>query len=289
MEFSVDTDLPSSISPQELTRLLGRAGQPLLLDVRKPEAFAASEVMLAGAVRCAPGDLAAFARCESPRDVVTYCVYGHEVSQAAARVLREAGWNARFLEGGLEGGEPGEDALGDLAHWREAPLLRIRKRPDIGVTGERPSRWITRARPKIDRIACPWLVSRFVDPRAQFFYVPREQVFAEAKRLEAVPYDLEGAPVTHHLEQCSFDALIAAFALHDPALDALATIVRGADTARLALAPQCAGLLAVSQGMARLHADDQAMLQATLPVYDALYAWCREARAEIPNWKTPAA
>lgn len=285
----MDTDLPPSISPQELSRLLGRAGQPLLLDVRKPEGFAASEVMLAGAVRCAPDGVEAFARTEPRRDVVAYCVYGHHVSQAAARVLREAGWNARFLQGGLEGGEPGQDALGDLAHWREAPPLRMRKRPDLGVTGERPSRWITRARPKIDRIACPWLILRFVDPRAQFFYVPTGQVFSEARKLEAVPYDIEGAPVTHHWEQCSFDALVAAFALRDPALDALAAIVRGADTSRLALAPQCAGLLAVSLGMSRLHADDHAMLAATLPVYDALYAWCREAQGETHTWKVHAA
>lgn len=288
MEFSVDTAL-LSISPEELNHLLGRAGQPLLLDVRKPEAFAASDVLLAGAVRCAPGDVAAFARGASPRDVVTYCVYGHHVSQTAARVLREAGWNARWLAGGLEGGEPGEDGLGDIARWRETPPLRIRKRADLGVTGERPSRWITRARPKIDRIACPWLILRFIDPRAEFFYAPAEEVFTRARQLEAVPYDIEGAPVTHHWEQCSFDALLAGFGLEDAALDTLATIVRGADTARLALAPQCAGLLAVSLGMSRLHGDDHAMLQATLPVYDALYAWCREAQGETHTWKVQTA
>lgn len=279
----------SSISPGDFHRLLGRPGRPLVVDVRKPEAFAAGATMAAGAVRCAPEDIPAFARSEPPRDVIVYCVYGHHVSHTAAQTLRAAGWNARYLEGGLEGGEPGEDALGDLARWREAPVLRMRKRPDLGVTGERPSRWITRARPKIDRIACPWLVLRFIDPRARFFYVPADQVFAQAKQLEAVPYDIEGAPLTHEWERCSFDALLAAFDLQDPALDALATIVRGADTARLALAPPCAGLLAVSLGMSRLHADDHAMLQATLPVYDALYAWCREAQGETHTWKAHAA
>lgn len=297
MEFSVDTALPSvassasdSISPQELNALLGRAGQPLLLDVRKPEPFAASADLLPGALHCDPGEVADLARREPPRDAVVYCVYGHHVSQTAAATLRAAGWNARWLAGGIEGGENGVDRLEDLAHWRESPPLRIRKRPDLGVTGERPSRWITRARPKIDRIACPWLVLRFVDPRAQFFYVPAEEVLRRARELEAVPYDIEGAPLTHQWERCSFDALIEAFALRDPALDALATIVRGADTARIGLAPQCAGLLAVSLGMSRLHAaDDHAMLQATLPVYDALYAWCREAREETHTWKAHAA
>ena len=280
----MDTDLPS-LSPQDLQRLLGRPDAPLLLDVRKPAPFAESQHLIAGAVYCAPEDVAGFARSQPRRDVVTYCVYGHHVSQTAARVLREAGWNARFLQGGIEGGEPGEDAYADIARWSEAPPLRTAKRPDLGVTGERPSRWITRERPKIDRIACPWLILRFIDPRAEFFYVPADQVFARARELEAVPFDIEGAAISHRWERCSFDALIEDFGLEDPALDTLATIVRGADTSRMALAPQCAGLLAVSLGLSRLHADDQAMLRAGLTVYDALHAWCREAQGETHSWK----
>lgn len=293
MEFSVDTALPSashSIAPSELNALLARPQPPLVLDVRKPGPFAASDQLVAGARYCEPDAVAALARSEPPRDAVVYCVYGHHVSRTAAATLRAAGWNARWLEGGIEGGENGVDRLEDLAHWREAPPLRIRKRPDLGVTGERPSRWITRARPKIDRIACPWLVLRFIDPRARFFYVPAEEVFTRARELDAVPYDIENAPLTHQWERCSFDALVAAFGLQDPALDALATIVRGADTARIGLAPQCAGLLAVSLGLSRLHPqDDHAMLLAALPVYDALYAWCREARDETHTWKAHAA
>jgi hypothetical protein len=151
------------------------------------------------------------------------------------------------------------------------------------------SRWITRARPKIDRIACPWLVLRFIDPQARFFYVPADEVFARARELGAVAYDIEGAPITHEWERCSFDSLRAAYDLDEPGLDTLATIVRGADTARLQLAPQCAGLLAVSLGLSRLHADDHAMLAAALPVYDALYAWCRDAQGETHSWKAHAA
>jgi hypothetical protein len=143
-----------------------------------------------------------------------------------------------------------------------------------------PSRWITRARPKIDRVACPWLILRFIDPRAQFFYVPTEQVFPEAERLGAIAFDLPNAPVTHQGELCSFDALIAAYGLQDPALQALAAIVRGADTDRLDLTPQSPGLLALSLGLSQLHQDDQHMLQAALPMYDALYAWCRNAQRE---------
>ncbi len=162
----------------------------------------------------------------------------------------------------------------------------MRKRPDLGVTGEQPSRWITRERPKIDRIACPWLIRRFIDPRAEFLYMPTARVLEEAARLGAVAYDIPGAPVSHDGERCSFDALLRAFELRDPALDTLARIVRGADTDRLDLAPQSAGLLAVSLGLSRLHAsDDHAMLEAALPLYDAFYAWCRSAQNEPHSWK----
>jgi rhodanese-related sulfurtransferase len=280
----VDTALPS-ISPEELNLLIGRADRPLLLDVRRAPVFAGSDTMLAGASHCAPEDVAALARTGPPRDVIVYCAYGHNVSHEAALTLRQAGWNARWLAGGIEGGEPGVDRLEDIAHWRSAPVLRMRKRPDLGVAGDRPSRWITRARPKIDRIACPWLILRFVDPRAQFFYVPSDDVFTQARKLEAVPFDIEGAPITHDWERCSFDALLQAFGLETPALAALAAIVRGADTDRMELAPQAAGLLAVSLGLSRLHADDHAMLQSALPVYDALHAWCRAGQGETHTWK----
>jgi hypothetical protein len=174
-----------------------------------------------------------------------------------------------------------------------APGFSVRLRTDLGVTGEGPSRWITRERPKIDRVACPWLVLRFIDPKAQFYYVPADQVFAQAQRLNAVPYDIPEAPITHEWELCSFDALVKAFELDHPALRTMALIVRGADTTRLSLAPQSAGLLAISLGLAALHADDHAMLKAALPVYDALYAWCASGQEETHGWnahvlETPA-
>ncbi|MCC2636168.1 MAG: hypothetical protein K0S48_4054 [Ramlibacter sp.] len=282
----MDTALPS-LSPSELRGLLGHAASPLLLDVRRPEKFAASDWLLPGAVHCPPDEVAAFAQREPRRPVVVYCAHGHNLSEDAVRTLLAAGWDARQLLGGIEGGEPGVDADSDIAAWRATPAPRIRKRADLGVTGERASRWITRERPKIDRIACPWLVLRFIDPRAQFFYVPTAEVFTQARRLDAVPYDIPEAPITHQGERCSFDALIDAFALRDPALDALATIVRGADTDRLSIAPQAAGLLALSLGLSRLHEDDPTMLQAALPLYDALYAWCLGGRGETHSWRAP--
>jgi rhodanese-related sulfurtransferase len=282
LEFSVDTSAPS-ISPAELAALLGRPDAPLLLDVRRAARFADSQALLPAAQRCAPEDIPRLAAQQAPRDVVVYCVYGHEVGQEAAQALRQAGWNARFLAGGIEGGEDGVDAANDISAWRAQPL-RMRKRPDLGVTGERPSRWITRERPKIDRIACPWLIRRFIDARAEFLYVPTDLVLAEAARLGAVAYDIAGAPISHEWEKCSFDALLNAFELRDPALATLATIVRGADTDRLSLAPQSAGLLAFSLGLSRLHADDHAMLEAAMPLYDALFEWCRGAQGERHSW-----
>lgn len=286
----MDTDLSNSfsISPQELAARMGRADAPLLLDVRRREKFDAASTLLAGAQYCAPEDVARFASTRTPRDIVVYCVYGHNVSADATAALRAAGWPARMLAGGLQGGEDGVDAPSDIAQWRRSALPAIAKRPDWGVTGEQASRWITRERPKIDRIACPWLVRRFIDPRATFFYVPTPQVLREAQRLGAVAYDIPGAPVSHVGEQCSFDALLHGFGLRSPALLYLADIVRAADTDRLHLAPQAAGLLAVSLGMSRTYADDHAMLDAMMRVYDALYAWCVDAAAgsdERHDWK----
>jgi hypothetical protein len=147
-----------------------------------------------------------------------------------------------------------------------------------------PSRWITRERPKIDRIACPWLVLRFIDPKAEFLYVPPERVIADGRAHGAQPYDIPGVRFSHRGEQCSFDAFIAEFELRDEALARVAIIVRGADTGALTLAPEAAGLLAISLGLSQMHEDDHAMLQAGLVVYDALYAWARHASGERHGW-----
>jgi rhodanese-related sulfurtransferase len=289
LEYSVDTSILSvpRISPEELAARMGRADAPLLLDVRREGKFAESPRMLAAARRCAPEDVAMLAAAGPPREVIVYCVYGHNVSADAAALLRAAGWDARVLAGGFEGGEDGVDSAEDIAQWRLTPLPTMRKRPDWGVCGEQASRWITRERPKIDRIACPWLIRRFIDPRAEFFYVPAAQVFSEAARLKAVAYDLPGAPVTHEGEWCSFDGLLRAFEIEDVAVDRLARIVRGADTDRLALEPQCAGLLAFSLGLSRLHGDDHDMLEAAMPLYDALYAWCASEARAVWQGKSP--
>lgn len=136
-------------------------------------------------------------------------------------------------------------------------------------------KWITRARPKIDRIACPWLIARFIDREPEFLYVSPDRVIEAAKETGAIAFDVPGVEFSHVGELCSFDAFLKKYQLTDPALEMLAVIIRGADTNRLDLAPECAGLLAVSLGLSRVFADDHEMLRHGLVMYDALYAWCR--------------
>jgi hypothetical protein len=152
----------------------------------------------------------------------------------------------------------------------------------------RPTRWVTRERPKIDRIACPWLIRRFVDPKARFLYVPTSEVFATAKREGAIAYDIPGAPFSHDGDACSFDAFIKRFRLDDAALQTVALIVRGADTDRHDIAPESAGLHAISLGLSLNYGDDLAMLEQGCVIYDALYAWAGKAKDERHAWRPSA-
>ena len=258
----------ASITASELKSALAGSEPPLVIDVRRPPAFRAAPDMAAGALRRDPAAVASWAK-ELPRasSVVAYCVHGHEVSQNAAKALRDAGLAARYLEGGLEEG------------WK-AGGGELASKPR-----EASTRWVTRERPKIDRIACPWLIARFVDPEAEFLYVPNQEVLRAAREKEAIPYDIPEVRFSHDGELCSFDAFLKTYRLTgDPALTQLAAIVRGADTAHLELAPQAAGLLAVSLGLSRNFKDDHEMLKHGMGVYDALYAWCKEGRDETHTW-----
>ena len=145
-------------------------------------------------------------------------------------------------------------------------------------------RWITRERPKIDRVACPWLIRRFIDREAELLFVPAAEVTRVAAERGAIPYDVEGVELSHDGPRCSFDAFLVKYALDDPALAVVATIVRGADTARLDLAPECAGLLAISLGLSQLYSDDHEQIRHGFVVYDALYAWVTKAREEVHTW-----
>ena len=262
--------MSASVSFRELQARLGSDAPPLVIDVRKGPAFRAATTMIEGALRRDPETAALWAKTlPAASPAVVYCAHGHEVSQGLAKALSARGIAAHCLEGGIESWTAGGGALD--------------RKPADAAT-----RWVTRERPKIDRIACPWLIARFVDRDAEFLYVPAQQVLEAAKRRDAVPYDVAGVHFTHEGERCSFDAFIGHYRLRDPALERLAPIVRGADTARLDLAPQAAGLAAVSLGLSRNFADDHEMLGHGMVLYDALYAWCREGQEEVHTWNPGA-
>ena len=145
-------------------------------------------------------------------------------------------------------------------------------------------KWITRERPKIDRIACPWLIARFIDKEPEFLYVPAGDVLHITDKTGAIPYDIPGVELTHDGELCSFDAFLKKYTLEDDALQQLAVIVRGADTSRLDLAPQSPGLYALSLGLSKIYADDHEMLKQGMVMYDALFAWCQHCQSETHNW-----
>jgi rhodanese-related sulfurtransferase len=261
----------TSISAAQLRTDVNGRTPPIVIDVRRRPAFSASREMIGGALRRDPEQVGAWARSlPSAGSVVVYCVHGHEVSQKAAAALAAAGVQARYLEGGLEEG------------WKgiEGPL--------DAKPVDASTRWVTRERPKIDRIACPWLISRFVDPEAEFLYVPSARVLEAAKEKDAAPYDVADVHFSHDGEQCSFDAFLKHYRLTDPALHDLATIVRGADTAKLDLAPQAPGLAAISLGLSRNFQDDHEMLRHGMVMYDALYTWCKEGKQEVHTWNPQA-
>jgi rhodanese-related sulfurtransferase len=263
----------NSITPAELNTLIGTPRCPLILDVRREAAFNAAPVRIAGALwqdHVTADKLARLLPID--RETVVYCVHGHNVSEIAAARLRAEGVRTRVLAGGFAAFE----ASGGLTIRRADSL------PD-GIA-ERPTVWVTRERPKIDRIACPWLIRRFIDPHAQFHFVAPEWVKDVAHELSATPFDVDGVFWTHRGETCTFDTLIAEYGLASPALSKVAEIVRGADTARPDLAPQVAGLLAVSLGLSRLFDQDLEQLNAGMQVYDALYAWARDGQHETHNW-----
>ena len=244
--------MDASITAAELRKSLRSSEPPLVIDVRRNERFFEAKDLIRGALRRDPAKVADWSKTlPGKANVVLYCVHGHEVSQNAAKAL-----GAKYLEGGIEA-------------WRETGGDLFSKPQNCS------SRWVTRERPKIDRIACPWLIRRFIDPGAEFLYVPAAEVKRVAEKESATPYDVADVEFTHVGERCSFDAFLDKFHLNDPALEALATIVRGADTGRPEHAPQAAGLLAISQGLSRLYENDLEMLEHGMVMYDALYAWCR--------------
>lgn len=248
---------PDTITIAQLTRLIGTPDAPVILNVRIDDDHAADPRMLPASSRRGHHDVTGWAPGYAGRSVVVQCQRGLKRSQGVAAWLRDAG--------GL--------------------LVRPDHVPPRDAQGR--TLWVTRSRPKIDRIACPWLIRRFIDPQAVFLFVAPAEVADVASRFGATPFDIEGVFWTHRGQTCTFDAMLDEFDLRAAALLRLAAIVRGADTADLDLAPQAAGLLAASLGLSRMYRDDLAQLDAAMGLYDAFYRWARDAVGETHNWPAP--
>jgi rhodanese-related sulfurtransferase len=261
----------TSISVDKLARLIGTATTPALLDVRLDEDFVRDPRLIPGSRRRPYDTVTDWANQFAGQSAIVICQNGKKLSEGVAAWLRQYGIAAESLDGGFEA-------------WLAAglPVVATAKMPDADTQGR--TLWVTRARPKIDRIACPWLVRRFVDPGAVFLFVAPAEVEAVAERFGGVAFDIENVFWSHRGELCTFDVMIDEFGLASPPLLRLAAMVRGADTGRLDLAPEAAGLLAASLGLSRIHDDDLKQLDAGMLLYDAFYRWCRDATGETHNW-----
>jgi rhodanese-related sulfurtransferase len=258
----------------KLVRQIGAPKGPVVIDVQTDDDFALDPRLIPGAVRRSHKTVTQWASEFRGRSAVVVCQKGLKLSQGVAAWLRHEGASAESLDGG---------ALG----WAAAglPMVPDAKLPPRDAQGR--TVWVTRARPKVDRIACPWLIRRFVDPNAVFLFVAPPEVLGVADRFSATPFDIEGKGVfwSHRGELCTFDVMVEEFGLGSfGALQHLASIVRGADTARPDLVPEAAGLLAASLGLSRMFDEDLEQLEAGMLLYDAFYRWCRDATDEIHNW-----
>ena len=257
----------AEISPSQLSRLIGLPDCPAIIDLRIDEDFDADPQVLPGAVRFPHTDLAAITAYLEGRRSVVYCQKGRKISQGVAALLRTEGLECQVLEGGHFA-------------WRDAGLPMVPANAIPRTADQQHTLWVTRHRPKIDRIACPWLIRRFIDPKAEVLFVPPRDVLDVAERCDATAFDAPGAPYTDTKDRCTFDALLDAFSLRTQALDDLSRVIRAADRGALSEAPQAAGLLAASVGFSKIHRDDHAQLAAMMPLYDALYRWARDGQAE---------
>jgi rhodanese-related sulfurtransferase len=267
-----------SISPNDLWNALATPSAAQLVDVRRRDAFEQSPQLLPGAIWRDAGKAQAWsADFDRARPIVAVCKAGHEMSQTAVAQLRADGFKARVLDGGYQA-------------WVAAGLPTVAKAEFDRIAPKRPSLWVTRRRPKIDRIACPWLICRFLDPHARILFVDPDQVVNVARESGAVPFDIKDVELSHDGQRCTFDTMLKLFGLEgEPSLARLALIVRGADTARPDIAPEAAGLHAVSLGLSALAGDDDhGLLQHGFVIYDALFGWLRFAADERHNWPARA-
>lgn len=262
----------NTISVEKLARLMGTKNQPVLIDVRTDEDFAANPFLIPTSHQRDYRVIENWIAETAGKSVIIICQRGAKLSHGAAAILRTSGQEAVSLHGGFLG-------------WQQASLPLI---PERVIPARLPggnTRWVTRHRPKIDRIACPWLIRRFVDPKAEFLFVPPDDVAGVAERFSATAFDMLEGHWTHRDESCTFDTMLEEFGLAAPALFHMAKIIRAADTDRLSDAPEAAGLLAISLGLSRVHPSDLEQLEDGMIIYDALYRWCRDATDESHSWK----
>lgn len=253
------------ISPAQAFRLIGTPDAPRIFDVRTVEDTEALPRVIPTARQLPHSAIATLT--DPPGRAIVICTKGRKLSEGAAAWLRARGWQAEVLDGGM------------LA-WDSAGLPSV----PLSILPAQGTPWVTRHRPKIDRIACPWLIRRFIDPTAPFLFVAPPEVAAVAERFDAIPFDIEGVSFSHRGGRCTFDALLDDFKLHTEPLDRMATVIRAADTDRHDLAPQAAGLLALSVGLSRMFRDDLQQLEAGIALYDALYRWARDGHEEGHDW-----
>jgi rhodanese-related sulfurtransferase len=263
---------PNEITATQLSRLIGTADCPVIIDVRLDDDFAEDPRLIPTAFRHPHSDIETLAPSLTGKRVVIPCYKGHKLSQGVAALLRLHGINCEYLAGGHLG-------------WVTANLPLI----PTNLTPNHNSLWVTRHRPKIDRIACPWLIRRFVDPTARFLFVAPSEVNAVAEKFNAIAFDVPDCNWTHEGDLCTFDVMVNRFALDIPALTHLAKIIRAADTDTLSAMPEAAGLLAISLGLSRMYRDDLEQLGQGMLIYDAFYRWARDASDESHTWTEPQA
>ena len=267
---------PIQISVNQLSRLVGTHSPPVVLDVCTEEDFADDPRTLPAAIHFPFPDVTSqvdsVVQLIGSARAVVYCQKGLKISEGVAAALRASGCSAEVLESGHFG-------------WRDAGQLLVNQSAIQNRNAAGQSVWVTRVRPKVDRIACAWLLWRFVDRNAQFLFVSGSQVLAVAEKFNATPFDVEDVFFSHRGEMCTFDTMLDEFGLQSEALQRLATVVRGADTDRLDLAPQCAGLMAASLGLSRMYDNDIEQLNAGMLIYDAMYRWARDAFDEKHEWQ----
>ena len=271
--------LDFSISPTELWHSIATPHAPQIIDVRRRDIYEANAGLIPASVWREPTAYADWiSTLDRTRPVVVACKAGKELSQFVTAELRGLGFDAAMLAGGQ-------------AAWLDAKLPMIDRKNTERYAAARPSVWVTRRRPKIDRVACPWLIRRFIDADAKIIFVDPDYVEASAQEFGGTPFDIANVEIFHEGERCSFDTMLKIFGLEsEPSLARLALIVRGADTARPDLAPEAAGLHAVSLGLSALAGDDDhGLLRQGFVIYDALFAWLRFAADERHNWPVKAA